>query len=573
MKTKKNQVPAQDFPFVVVMTLGWGLFIFIVLKYLAHQIHDPDVWWHLANGRAMMETHSIIKKDIFSHTLSGVPWINFEWLSQIGMYLIVKAFDLKGLYYAKIGLGILSLGLLFWLARISGARGPFLFFLTWLGYHILKLRLCTRVELITFCLLPLSMILLLKAQKMAPTRQKQLPWMLAALMVLWSNAHAGYIYGLLLLAMFALGARWAGLGKNTVRLMDRSFTLALIASLINPYGFKLAHMFLQVALDFRTGTNPIAEWADADVKTVPFFWASLLVCGILMVRSVLKGEKWARFWIPSVLLFSVLASLYQRTTAIYAFIAIPFLAEALRHAGSLNAWMRQQGRAALVASGLVIVLLYKEARLLAAPMPPEIVDWKALPAGAARFVQDNNITGRLFNSYGYGGFLSWTLGPERKIFMDGRYPFYSLLQEKTSLLERPVIRDKDWQTFFSKYGVDHALTKYFLTWLPLPYPQEPFPISMMDIMFPPAEWALVYWDDNATVFLKRIPRHENTIKKTEFKAVCPYNLRRMRHFLASGRLRKEDVLIELERHKSQAGETAPYKAIKTMVAEMAGVGQ
>jgi len=47
---------------------------------------DPDVWWHLATGRLIVEHHAIPRVDPFSFTVAGAPWRGVDWLAELAMY-------------------------------------------------------------------------------------------------------------------------------------------------------------------------------------------------------------------------------------------------------------------------------------------------------------------------------------------------------------------------------------------------------------------------------------------------------------------------------------------------------
>ena len=52
---------------------------------------DPDLWWHLANGRLMLATQSIPQTDVYSFSAAGHPWVMHEWLADLAMYLLFQA--------------------------------------------------------------------------------------------------------------------------------------------------------------------------------------------------------------------------------------------------------------------------------------------------------------------------------------------------------------------------------------------------------------------------------------------------------------------------------------------------
>ena len=83
---------------VFVIILGLGLLVMA-----ARGVHDPDVWWHLRAGQEIVASHNVPRRDIFSYTRYGQPWIAHEWLSEVIFYLIFRAASWAGLMLAFAG--------------------------------------------------------------------------------------------------------------------------------------------------------------------------------------------------------------------------------------------------------------------------------------------------------------------------------------------------------------------------------------------------------------------------------------------------------------------------------------
>lgn len=61
-------------------------------------LNDPDLWWHIASGRIVDQTHHFIHIEPFSFTVAGQHWIDPEWLSGMFFWLGYKSFGLIGIY-------------------------------------------------------------------------------------------------------------------------------------------------------------------------------------------------------------------------------------------------------------------------------------------------------------------------------------------------------------------------------------------------------------------------------------------------------------------------------------------
>src|SRR5579863_2095320 len=68
---------------------------------------DPDLWWHVRVGQDILASHHWATVDPYSYTVTGNPWMAYEWLGDI----IIGT-------TAKLG-GIVGLALLLFLAASS----------------------------------------------------------------------------------------------------------------------------------------------------------------------------------------------------------------------------------------------------------------------------------------------------------------------------------------------------------------------------------------------------------------------------------------------------------------------
>src|SRR5256885_1354244 len=71
------------------------------VKLLARRLEDPDLWWHLKTGALIVRNHAIPAVDPYSYTAAGKPWIVQEWLSEVILYGIHKAFGLYGILFYR----------------------------------------------------------------------------------------------------------------------------------------------------------------------------------------------------------------------------------------------------------------------------------------------------------------------------------------------------------------------------------------------------------------------------------------------------------------------------------------
>src|SRR2546428_5591140 len=89
------------------LVLRWLLFT-AIFSLAAVPPLDPDLWWHLANGRLIITTGTIPHVDLYSFSAAGQPWVMHEWLADLMMYLV---YQLGGLpLLVAISAGVVAAG-------------------------------------------------------------------------------------------------------------------------------------------------------------------------------------------------------------------------------------------------------------------------------------------------------------------------------------------------------------------------------------------------------------------------------------------------------------------------------
>jgi hypothetical protein len=161
---------------------------------------DPDLWWHLANGRLMLTTGSIPHVDVYSFSAAGQPWVMHEWLADFGMYQLFAVGGLPllvGLFAAVVSA---TAGCLFWLLRRGGLQPAAAVVLTMVGALAGSTAWGARPQLLNPLLAGLLMIGLLRYRD---GRLKS--WMLPPFVWLWANLHSGFVVGVIISSLFLAG--------------------------------------------------------------------------------------------------------------------------------------------------------------------------------------------------------------------------------------------------------------------------------------------------------------------------------------------------------------------------------
>jgi hypothetical protein len=166
------------------------------------------------------------------------------------------------------------------------------------------------------------------------------------------------------------------------------------------------------------------------------------------------------------------------------------------------------------------------------------------------FLEREGVDGRLFNDVRFGGYLIWRRHPAAKVFIDGRNEIYGdLLRDIGHALEGPV----SWKTLIDSHGIDAAFLRYPPALQKVVYPglnggpPRTGERAFSSAYFPAPDWALVYWDDDAMVFLRRSKENDDVIRRLEYRAINPDDWRYLWGSVLIQRIPVRPILLEIER--------------------------
>ncbi|MCF6278330.1 MAG: hypothetical protein L3J16_06245 [Anaerolineales bacterium] len=414
-----------------------GITLLLIFILLTRTPADADMWWHLRAGDEMVQRGQILLRDVFSYTRAGTPWINAFWLADIFLFLIYKL----GGYFTLAGFVALMAVATLGIVNIQTKGSAFLRALVLLLAALTFAPIWTpRPQLFSFLLLAFLDGWLYRLKKGRSVRL----WILVPLFALWANLHGGYVWGILLLVAEITGMlfdRWFSVDASRENASDivhklLGFTLlGSLAVLLNPNGFALWE------LPFKTvdiSLNVIQEWLSPDFHQLNF--QPLLWMFLLLITTLGLSQKRVRFGnLFKVLGFGYLTFISQRNMAPFAIIAAPMIA---RHLAEVLDGLRGTpvGRLAqrfardsehvqlplkLVRGiNVVLVSLISVAalgNLYLVTRPAEVDAY--YPLDAVRWIAENQPPGALFNSYNWGGYLTWNLR-DYPVYIDGRADLY-----------------------------------------------------------------------------------------------------------------------------------------------------
>ncbi len=363
---------------------------------------DPDLWGHLRYGLDLLAVGHLTSTDPYSFT-QDIPWVNHEWLSELGMAVAYTAGGAQGLLLLKWGL----LGTTFAVLRLhlSSTTRPWRHGLLALAAIGLLPLATIRPQLWTILLITL-LWLALSAGRIAR-------WATPLLFVVWANAHGGWILGLGLLGTLLVG-RVAT--RRTSPLEGAGLLAASVgATLLNPYGAGLWHF---VATTVRLDRADITEWQPLWRSPLEYtlLWFAATAAAFLAWRDAPERRAFVWTLLPVAMLASS-SALVNRLVPLYTLVTAFAVAPRRASARAITDVRRNLIDAVAVAIALPLAVgpqalscieVRRDAR-------SHIAGRLVLPALIAAAP-----TGRAITYFDWGQQALFHLGPALKVSIDGR---------------------------------------------------------------------------------------------------------------------------------------------------------
>jgi hypothetical protein len=530
---------------VIVIALGatFGL----------HRLIDPDLFQHVAVGRAILAHPSSLGVSTFHDAFPDYPYVEDKWLPSIVAALVDAIGGASGLMIYQIAICVAVALAWYGMQRVWGATRAAAVLGVTLGLLACTFRLEPRPDTISHALLAATIALVAM-----PGPRRRILWLTAGLFVLWINVHGYFVNGLLVLVAAAVAR---GLGDRTLGVegmpsaSDRAVALAVAvaACLIHPQGvWALLSPVLQLDLmrsaAFHAGIQelePVArlfggatgpQWI---VLTAPF---AIAACAAFVVQSaavrqaaglvaVLPWLVWPpaamadalpyrvtlalwmlasielpraiaerRFFAPLLLAgFTVLAVPAVRNLPLLVPAALLLLAPVwsaiedrlpARHAA------RGMALAGLVTLAVAVAWFRLSDRMNGDTIrgPTRTgwgVDADRFPVGAAEFIARDHPAGTLLNGFDIGGYLVYRLHPQRRVFIAGNASMYPIafFEEYVTQVTGPA---PSLDELTERYGIQTVVWDL----------ASPAANNLFATLAASPQWKIVFLDSAAVVFTR-----------------------------------------------------------------------
>jgi hypothetical protein len=449
---------------------------------------DPDVWWHIRTGQNILATGHWPTTDPYSFTVSGTPWMAYEWLGDAFLGAVAKYGGLQGLLALLIVLSSVIILALYYFAALRSGSSKAGFVSSLLLCSIAFASFTLRPQMFGYLFLILTLIAL---EQFRQGRERGI-WFLPLLFLVWVNTHGSWLIGLgLIMTYLACGLKKFSLGSieaaSWTNRQRRSLELVLLLCLpaipITPYGPHLAAYPFTVASSLPVNVGNVLEWQSMPFNLVggKIFLAAVL--GFFLLQMVVRSK----FHLAEILLFfggTAMACLHLRFVILF----VPFFAPVF--AVLVARWVPpyERSKDQFVLNGVIIAMVVAcLIRYFPSQLETQCIVAREFPARAVSHLKQHPVAGPMYNTYGFGGYLIWAL-PEKKVFIDGRGDLYELGGAFGDYLEIAHLRPA---TFFllNAYGIQSCLL------------ERSEPLATVLAAMP--EWQTAYSDEGSVLYVRR----------------------------------------------------------------------
>jgi hypothetical protein len=457
---------------------------------------DYDIWWHIRVGQWIIEHHAVPRQGLFSAIGATRPWVAYSWGFEVVMASLNGALGLMGILVFVVAFQMALVLALFLMTR-SLSRS---FWWAWLlsalavwamDVNVINLGRPTDFSILFFTL---ELVLIFKAQE---TRNVRYLYWLPLLFLVWANCHIQFVYGLVLLGLFAAVKSvdrlvtqhwpteqdWADESRALrPAVLWAIFAACLAATLVNPYTVGL----YRVIFELTQGTyvySVITETLAPNFRKAPHYVQVLLMVAAFFAtgRRKIDPYKLALLTVTSLVSFRSVRDVWFACIPAAAIIAWSVRRkETERDEWALNTGGLHLGPV-LAGAVLMVVLSGVDNGISNRALVQTVQN--SYPVDAVRFIQKHHFPGPLYNNFNWGGFLIGNL-PDYPVSIDGRTNLYG-----DDYVQQAI------ETILGAPTNDYALNQANLVLLPSGVP-------LCERLQTLPQFKLVYRDNMATVFVR-----------------------------------------------------------------------
>lgn len=301
-----------------------------------------------------------------------------------------------------------------------------------------------------------------------------------------------------------------------------SLGISIICGLMNPYTYTI-FLYPFTFLGDSFYKRNLIEWIPPALmgRNMP-----LLLCAVLvLIASVIFSRKLRTTDFLLISMFSYLTLTVVRHSVLYSIALLPVIAVLFYGMGiyigkfipKIPPFIKKTGKIAVLSLFIFVIVL----SLFIFIIPGRHrVDYARLnmerdlfPSAGVEFLKLNDIPGRMYNPYEWGGYFIWKIYPKYRVFIDGRAN--TVYTEQVYRESLSTMRgDPGWEYVMDKYNINFIFCNKLL--------RDVNEHLLPDRLEKSSGWILIFEDQIEKVFIRNIPENKQVIEKArEGKLNCP----------------------------------------------------
>lgn len=485
-------------PAVVAVILFF--FSVVLILHLIKPLYDPDFFWHLKTGFWIwdhkglpdIDPFSINPQQIDSHRTRFI--LTSYWLFQLLLCAFYKMGGFSGIIILRFILAGMLLAVFY---RFSVRKNLFVLLAAGIGItQILDSHFPERPQFISFVCSALLLSTLFTWLR--ERRKGLLPLMipLCLTMLVWANSHGGFLLGLVLLSCIQLAETIKFIHPSLSPISGREYVTlsisigaAILISFVNPN-----HIFsLEMMLPSKEASSfiytSILEFSSLYecFKSTGGYEPVIALCTYIFafILIVTSKERTNITWIGLLILLGYMGLNHVRH---YPFFLICV---------SLFAIQDFDSKVIGKATGFIVLGFFITVVAFSLSKTPENLTRVArhgwvppayFPVKNCDFIGANGISGNVFTSLDWGGYVLWRLSPQQKVYIDGRQ----------------LDQARSWEYFYNMDNWKNIFDKYDIRVVITPIVDESSkPTPLKQALETDTEWRLVNTGNNGAVFIRK----------------------------------------------------------------------
>jgi len=458
----------------------FGLFFVLFL----HAIEDPDIWFHMTIGRAVLDRGTIPTEEFYVFTRLGDASEFHEWGFGLIYHIVYEIAGINGMIIFNALTGALTVFILYLTVRLRGISIAIALSAAAVGFWLMEFRFVQRPENFLYLAIATTIYFVERYRQQSSWHYLiAIPFVGLAL----SQIHPSVIMPGLVVGTYLVEAVLRK-KPDLIQAGQLGVTIisTLLLSLINPYGleqlvlpikFSLQNEFLQSFVEFLPALSTGYAYR---------FIIALLIIVLLIIafsRSKLRKSFSLAEWLV-LIAFTWLAYQHVRDIALLGIaLVLPF-------ATVLASMIKPAKYQYIIAAFIVVFTAADSARSHYLTFD---INRFLTPVSGAEVIAKYSRSSNILNFYHLGNYLAWRLYDTHKVIIDGRN-----FQDNKSLTLHDSLLSADfgWQNTLNRYDIDTVVTP-----ATLPYSGNFIPLAFRLVRSP--QWVMINREPAGVVFIRR----------------------------------------------------------------------